>query len=444
MSNGWYQSFSYGGGEIQKCLSVIDFLDKLRLGLTTMLQRLLATGINILVYTGNGTSPNSVKHAQKTLKQILGHAYDIIPVDARTLQTEPWEDSCSMLVMPGGRDLPYCADLNGVANTRIKNYVNSGGRYLGLCAGAYYASSCIEFEQGRPDMEVCGLRELAFFPGTCRGTMYPGFVYESEKGARSTPVQLISEYLQPYYGNDQLVPKTLHMYYNGGGYFAHAEDYDNIQVLGRFIDAGICKDETNPAAAISCSVGKGTAVLIATHPEYDMETFDDKVMEDLVASEPDRKLFLRAVFAKMGLDVGNKQSDNDQVPALTPIYLCANNPMATRSIATELESLAKDGIIKDSTNEFWLTRQDNDDLHQKLASLQLNNKESVTPLEVRLMTSDPAWPDSTVTPNFNIKTFFEELKRQREREWGGGKWYHFGNVMMYSQVITSTQTVLDK
>lgn len=45
----------------------------------------------------------------------------------------------STQVIPGGRDLPYCRDLNGYINDRIIRYVKEGGVYMGICAGAYYA-----------------------------------------------------------------------------------------------------------------------------------------------------------------------------------------------------------------------------------------------------------------------------------------------------------------
>jgi hypothetical protein len=53
------------------------------------------------------------------------------------------------------------------------DFVHSGGAYLGLCAGAYYACARVEFEPGSA-MEVAGGRELSFFPGVARGAAVPG------------------------------------------------------------------------------------------------------------------------------------------------------------------------------------------------------------------------------------------------------------------------------
>ena len=68
------------------------------------------------------------------------------------LPSLPPSTSCPTLphpqVMPGGADRPYCAALNGEGNRRIRAFVEAGGAYLGLCAGAYYASQRVEFELG--------------------------------------------------------------------------------------------------------------------------------------------------------------------------------------------------------------------------------------------------------------------------------------------------------
>jgi hypothetical protein len=55
----------------------------------------------------------------------------------------------------------------------VTGFVNSGGSYLGLCAGAYYACSRVQFEEGSR-LQVVGDRELAVFPGIACGAAYPG------------------------------------------------------------------------------------------------------------------------------------------------------------------------------------------------------------------------------------------------------------------------------
>lgn len=114
-----------------------------------------------------------------------------------------------MLVIPGGADLPYVNDLSGDGTARIRKYVESGGkiqhslktkanrltviigRYLGICAGGYFGASEVQFEKGTP-LEVCGPRDLKFFPGVARGCVYPGFEYKSLRGSRGKILFFVS------------------------------------------------------------------------------------------------------------------------------------------------------------------------------------------------------------------------------------------------------------
>jgi len=169
--------------------------------------------------------------------------------------------------MPGGADLGYCRTLNGEGNRRISMYVNRGGAYLGLCAGGYYGCARCEFEIGKPGMEVAGNRELAFFPGTCRGLAFPGFVYHSEKGTRATEVKVNREALLAAGG---AVPEVFRTYYNGGGVFVDAPLYKDkgVEVLASFTDKLAVDGGEGSAAAVYCKVGNGSAILTSSHPEY--------------------------------------------------------------------------------------------------------------------------------------------------------------------------------
>lgn len=53
--------------------------------------------------------------------------------------------------------------------------MSEGGSYLGLCAGAYYAASQVQFEPGSA-LQVVGDRELGFFRGIARGAAVAGDV----------------------------------------------------------------------------------------------------------------------------------------------------------------------------------------------------------------------------------------------------------------------------
>ena len=188
----------------------------------------------------------------------------MISVTGETIIKEPWTASCALLVFPGGADLGYCRTLNGEGNRKIKQFVQRGGAYLGLCAGGYYGSSRCEFEVGSKRMEVIGSRELAFFPGTCRGCAFAGFVYHSEEGSRA--VELKAEKTALAEGS---VPDVFRSYYNGGGVFVDAPKYKDqgVEVLASYTEPLGVESGEGAAAIVYCKVGEGAAVLTGPHPE---------------------------------------------------------------------------------------------------------------------------------------------------------------------------------
>ena len=218
-----------------------------------------------LIYRlGNGSTVESVRHCLYTLRRLLSPSYAVITVTGEAIINEPWISSCALLVFPGGADLPYCRTLNGAGNRRISQYVESGGLYLGLCAGGYYASQRCEFEVGSKSMEVVGSRELGFYPGICRGCAFSGFVYHSERGTKAATIRVSKTAL-----TKGSIPTEFRAYYNGGGVFVDAPKYldKGVEILASFVDDLSVDAGEGSAAVVYCKVGDGAAILTSNHPE---------------------------------------------------------------------------------------------------------------------------------------------------------------------------------
>ncbi len=161
-----------------------------------------------------------------------------------------------LLVMPGGADLYYCEKLNGAGNKNIRNYVENGGRYLGICAGAYYACRAVEWGKDTTQ-EIVGSRELGFIDclavGPVNQFIKDGDINQSWNNFVTVTVCVDDE------------DTKYRVNYSGGPVFTNITDDANI--LGRF------DFDDNNAAIIENKVKAGHVILTSTHPEMDTCNF---------------------------------------------------------------------------------------------------------------------------------------------------------------------------
>lgn len=240
---------------------------------------------SIFLYRDEGVCPSSLRATFRSLREEIKHPIELID---RTLFLENgWEERAAMIVFPGGRDVPYMEALKGAANRRIRDYVINGGRYFGICAGAYYASASIAFEPGGA-LEVIGKRELCFFPGCATGPALGlgQFVYGNSQGARIASLSLPGCYFSE---------PTAKSYYNGGCAFAQASSYPGTRILAYYDEL----KEKDPAIVL-CQVGQGKALLSGVHPEYrpcDLNTISERDLHGQLSQAGDQRkhLFTRLI-----------------------------------------------------------------------------------------------------------------------------------------------------
>ena len=185
----------------------------------------------------------------------------------------------------------------------------SGGGYLGLCAGGYYGASYIEFSKGDPVLEVCGKRELKLFSGRAIGPMYPGFEYQTNRGARAVSLTLTEDML-----NLSQVANVTKVLYNGGAYF----DFSSVSEDGQAsvngeLDSNRCQvlayytDFPSKAAIVACYSGSGRAVLTGVHPEAGVDgllsaygngnEYINAVSTDIASDEPNRQALFKGILS---------------------------------------------------------------------------------------------------------------------------------------------------
>ena len=239
----------------------------------------------IYIYNDKGVGEFSFNETLTCLKECsICEGFEILPIDAKALLSSNWQEGCALLVMPGGRDIPYHRALKGKGTQLISNYVKSGGSYLGICAGAYFGSKEVVFEEGKKH-EVIDSRELSFFPGRAIGTIYAKKPFSYREHSSSHAALIQSE------------DHSLYTYYNGGCYFENADKSgEQITVLSRYQNALL----HDVPAIIFCKIGEGRALLSGVHFEVSSSSKEDQsVFKTLQKDESKRREFASHLLSKL-------------------------------------------------------------------------------------------------------------------------------------------------
>ena len=226
----------------------------------------------IRVYCDEGVSIESVQMLFFSLQKLCNPwKYAVSKISATELAETDWETNCVLLVFPGGAANPYHRKLsNRVGNRgnhRIRMFVENGGHYLGICAGAYYGCSHIEFDRGGP-LEILCDYELGFFSGIGKGPAMKGFDYTSDKGAHASHFR--------WKESEGIA------FFQGGPSFV-IDSHQSCKEIAWFCDQPELACEANAPGCIACEVGKGCAVLCAFHIEFDpwISKISHRLMEEL-------------------------------------------------------------------------------------------------------------------------------------------------------------------
>lgn len=252
----------------------------------------------IIVYADRGVDGMALKQLIKSLQETIDPSAHILKrMDAKSLLEESWEKDSSLVVIPGGRDVFYHEALDGRGTDKLRAFVRNGGNYFGICAGAYFACSSIEFQKGGL-LEVCAKRSLQFFPGAAIGPAYgpDKYSYEPEHRLRGAVAAKISWKEGEH-----------RIYFNGGCAF-HLNEHDpSVLPLSCYLDL-----PEQPLAMVEVPFGNGLALLSGVHPEYSPHYLnpEDPYASDLfpllIKSENNRKLLFKELLERLGIQTVDK------------------------------------------------------------------------------------------------------------------------------------------
>ena len=184
-----------------------------------------------------------------------------------------------------------------------------------------------------------------------------------------------------------------------------------------------------------------------------------KVVEALSEDDKQRTDFLKACLLKLGLKVSQ---ENTAVPSLSRLHLSSMLPNGTSNIMAGLKEIVSivDGeeYIKDENDTFHLEKPSAWSLGSLAQALNGETSEKTgddddadddgdrfidyNAVVKRLVVHGKEPPVSKETPYFNHDAFYANLKHyeSNSQEANAG----FGNNVLYGEVVTSTNTLLEK
>jgi len=131
----------------------------------------------IILFDGTGTSPNDVKAIEKLLdREKL--AFTTADSDELDLMTAEQLAHADLLIVPGGNYEQMGRSLRADTTQRIREAVNHGMNYLGICAGAFMAG-----DSPYNGFNITG-RRFAFFADSKLGTHKEVVTLENGDGTR--------------------------------------------------------------------------------------------------------------------------------------------------------------------------------------------------------------------------------------------------------------------
>lgn len=416
---------------------------------------------SVLVYSGPGTSQLAISQTISTLSSLLLPYFTVTALPLAALLSSPWPMTCALFVMPGGRDIPYHNALSGAGNERIRGYVEGGGSYLGFCAGGYYATDEVRFAIGDEKMQVLGKRDLKFFEGSCEGPVYEGFEYGSEKGARAVELEVDGSIM----GKGE-ISKASFIYYNGGGHFVFPTSTSSARISKSSVLARYASIDSKSIAAVLSTVGKGRSLLFGVHPEYSLLSEPLKTITSYLqpaerkAAEEERLTFMRAALKTLGIErPGDAESATTPLRPLPQVLVSHPRfPQLAKETVALLQPCCSAGengsaLLKDANDSFTFIASSSlsrplSSIVSQLRSLPLEDAEGsdlhALPKTVVVVDSQLE-PAAQWSPHFDLERYWAELDDERSKLGGSsGEKVRFADVMLYSEAVTSTQTMLDK
>jgi len=204
--------------------------------------------INIGLYIGDGSSEKGIK---QFIKNISLSKHSIIKLSSSDILNKDLS-MFDVLAFTGGSGSKQALSLTDEGRIKVKNYIEKGGKYLGICAGAYLATTGFDWSLGVIDVET--ISQIEWERG--KGLVTLSVTTEGHKMFDSFP-----DSFEIRYANGPILKKS-HM--------AGLRDYTVIASYSTEIsENGVAPEVMKDTPAIILGdYGKGKVCIIGPHAEY--------------------------------------------------------------------------------------------------------------------------------------------------------------------------------
>ena len=373
--------------------------------------------MNILVYSGPEALKSSLTGSLSTLRSLVTPHFTVQAITTETLISSPWFTDCALLVFPACYELkPF--PLISV----VRRYIEEdGGKCLMFSSGATFSASSMLDSFSSPSIPTSSKNQtLRFFDKTTNTYLYPKFHTGGEYALSSSlvSIQLISE--ESANQVTQLESKD----------FIGVENAKGAEIIAKAADK---------VAAVKCRFNKGLVAIWGAGIEFPTTHSNFRLNA------------LRCTLEGLGLQIPSENLTSTSHPM--PQFLVAS-PSKPRAVSRVIEVLAAATgtplrLFEDGNDTFEFHElKDGDRVLKEVSQNDLQPHPATWQPKHVIVCRDGTLPRSTQTSIFDIAQFFDEIEASRNKHavidnpdsdgWG------IGDVLLYSEVVTSTQTMLDK
>ena len=232
---------------------------------------------------------------------------------------------------------------------------------------------------------------------------------------------------------------------------------NNVSILARYDSK---ENEAGRPACLSMKISDGRLTLLCPSIEDPLTQDPARSLlssfssSNIMSFEHSRTKFLKNVLQDLGLNIPDDPPSylsSHPLPLLLTSTRHCSAPLS-RSIRA-IFNLGQDleGLHKDANDDFQFRSFDSQHALEFLASSRkaagADTNASEGRLKHILVCKDGILPDRQITPLFDLGAYYETIRRSRESialtDGEDGSW-GIGEVVLYGEVVTSTQTMFDK